>query len=156
MSDARTKVVFDCVIFAQALISDVGPAATCLRLARSRTIELIWSDYVLQEIRELPAKLPARLLVTTDRIEAFVQDVATFATLRTGVAAVYHNPLDPDDSHYVDLAVAASATIITSRDHHLLELMNDATPHGREFRQRFPQIEVITPNALLKRVSASS
>ena len=32
MSDAPPKVVFDCVIFAQALINDAGPAGACLEL----------------------------------------------------------------------------------------------------------------------------
>ena len=79
MIDAATKVVFDCVVFAQAIINDSGPAAACLELARAKTIRLVWSDYVLTEIRELPSKFPPRLLVAPDRVEAFIQDVAAFA-----------------------------------------------------------------------------
>ena len=76
MITAPPRVVFDCVIFAQALISDSGPAAECLELARSGIIRLVLSDYVMTEIRELPAKLPARLMVTSDRVDAFLNDVA--------------------------------------------------------------------------------
>ena len=43
--------------FCAALISDSGPAAQCLQLARSGTIRLVVSDYILTEIRELPSKL---------------------------------------------------------------------------------------------------
>ena len=116
MSEPIPKVVFDCVIFAQAIMNDAGPAGACLQLARARSIHLVWSNYVLAEIRELPGKIPARFVVTSDRVEAFILDVAVFAETIAAVPQVYTNPFDADDSHYVNLAVAASATLITSRD----------------------------------------
>jgi putative PIN family toxin of toxin-antitoxin system len=145
-------VVFDCVVFAQAVINDAGPAAACLQLARARVIRLTWSDYVLAEIRELPAKLPARMFVTNDRIEAFIQDVSTFATLVNNVGSAYRHPIDPDDSHYINLAIAAGATLITSRDRHLLDLMDPSKPHAAEFRRLFPDLAIVTPQELLTRV----
>ena len=68
--------VFDCVIFAQALMSGRGPASSCLKHVLDGNLQLVWSDYVLQEIRELPSKLPARFLVTSERVEAFIASVA--------------------------------------------------------------------------------
>jgi putative PIN family toxin of toxin-antitoxin system len=124
MSEGPPRVVFDCVIFAQALINDSGPAGECLELARSSSIRLALSEYVITEIRELPSKLPARLLVTTDRVEAFILEVVALAELIEDVPEVYQHPVDADDSHYVNLALAAEATLITSRDHHLLALMD--------------------------------
>jgi predicted nucleic acid-binding protein len=99
MTAPSLKVFFDCVVFAQAIINDRAPAGSCLELARSKTLGLIWSDYVLAEIRELPEKLPARLLVTADRVDAFLEHVATFAEFIAAVAPVYQNPFNPDDSH---------------------------------------------------------
>jgi hypothetical protein len=96
------------------------PAAECLTLARSGTIRLVWSDYVVTAIRELPLKLPARLLVTQERDEAFLRDVAPLAETIDHVRDVYQHPLDVDNSHYVNLALAANAQLITSRDRHLL------------------------------------
>ena len=64
MTAQPEKVVFDCMVFAQALINPVGPAGACVEMARARRIQLILSSYVLQEVRELPAKLPRRLGVT--------------------------------------------------------------------------------------------
>ena len=152
MITAPPRVVFDCVIFAQALISDSGPAAECLELARSGIIRLVLSDYVMTEIRELPAKLPARLMVTSDRVDAFLNDVAPLAEIVSDVPGVYEHPIDPDDSHYVNLAIAAGATLITSRDHHLLALMDQSQPLGRAFRQQFPQIDIIRPEELISRL----
>lgn len=155
MNGLAPKVVFDCVIFAQAVINDAGPSGACLELARTKAIQLFWSEYVLAEIRELPGKLPLRLLVTSDRVEAFIADVAAFAETIAPVPSVYENPFDADDSHYVDLAVAASASVITTRDRHLLDLMDGATPQGSDFHARFPQIEIITPHQLLERIRKS-
>jgi putative PIN family toxin of toxin-antitoxin system len=155
MSAAPDRVVFDCVIFAQALISDSGPAAECVELARSGTIRLVLSDYVLTEIRELPSKLPARLLVTSERVEAFLNDVAPLAEMINDVPEIYRHPIDADDSHYVNLALAASATLITSRDRHLLDLMDESQPHGRTFRQQFPQLEIVRPEELVRRVRSA-
>jgi putative PIN family toxin of toxin-antitoxin system len=155
MSTAPQRVVFDCVIFAQALISDSGPAAECVELARSGTIRLVLSDYVITEVRELPSKLPARLLVTNERVEAFLNEVAPLAEMFNDVPEVYRHPVDADDSHYVNLALAASATLITTRDRHLLDLMDDTQPHGRAFHQQFPQLESVRPDELVRRVRSA-
>jgi putative PIN family toxin of toxin-antitoxin system len=152
MSAAPQRVVFDCVIFAQALVSESGPAAHCLTLARRGAIRLVVSDYVITEVRELPSKLPARLLVTSERVEAFLNDVAPLAEMISDVPDVFQHPIDPDDSHYVNLALAASATLITSRDHHLLNLMDESQPLGSDFRKQFPQLEIVRPEELLRRV----
>jgi putative PIN family toxin of toxin-antitoxin system len=152
MSTAPQRVVFDCVVFAQALISDSGPAAQCVALARSGTIRLVLSDIVITEIRELPSKLPARLLVTSERVEAFLNEVAPLAEMIDDVPELYRHPVDADDSHYVNLALAASATLITSRDHHLLDLMDHSRPMGRDFRERFPQLEIVRPEVLVRRL----
>ena len=151
---ASLKVVFDCVVFAQALLNDRGPAAACLDLARSQLVHLVWSDYVLAEIRELPEKLPASMQITGDKVEAFIQDVATFAEIVGDVPSVYTHPLDPDDSHYVNLALAAAATLITTRDRHLLQLMDRLRPESAEFQRRFPNLEIVTPVSLLARIRA--
>ncbi len=110
------RVVFDCMIYTQALISSRGPAAACLELVRQGKLHLVWSDYVLQEIRELPGKLPAKLNVTPERVEAFLLDVAPHVEYVVEVPNMYENPFDIDDSHYINLAVSAKATVITSRD----------------------------------------
>jgi predicted nucleic acid-binding protein len=78
MTASILRVVFDCVIYAQAIISHSGPAAACLDHVRAGELRLIWSDYVLQEIRELPQKLPTRLQVTLERVEIFILALASY------------------------------------------------------------------------------
>jgi putative PIN family toxin of toxin-antitoxin system len=137
------------MIYAQAMISGAGTSAACLNHVRSGELRLAWSDYVLQEIRELPRKLPARLKLTPERVEAFVSDVAPFAEHFAGVLELYENPFDRDDSHYVNLAIASGANLISSRDGDLLRLMDESRTEGREFRNRFPAIQILSPEQVL-------
>ena len=60
------------------------------------------------------------------------------------------HPIDPDDSHYVNLALHAEAGVIVSRDKHLLNLMDAARKEAQEFMAQFPAIRVIDPVELLQ------
>jgi putative PIN family toxin of toxin-antitoxin system len=149
MNPIPTSVVFDCMIYAQAMISRAGPSAACVDRVRLGDLHLVWSDYVLREVRELPAKLPARMNLTPERVEAFIANVAPFAEHIAEVAESYTNPFDADDSHYVNLALASGASLITSRDGDLLRLMDQARPEAREFSARFPHLKILPPEAVL-------
>jgi putative PIN family toxin of toxin-antitoxin system len=151
-----TRVVFDCPVFAQALINPRGPAAECLALAQVGRIVLFVSEYVIQEVRELPLKLNARLGITADRVDALLRDVATFAVPVANVPSVYAHPIDPDDSPYINLAIAADAKLIVTRDKHLLNLMDASRSEAIAFRNQFPAIEIITPVALLENTRRSN
>ena len=137
------------------MISRTGPSAACLDRVRAGDLHLVWSDYVLQEIRELPAKLPARMKLTPERVEAFIADVAPFAEHIAEVAGLYTNPFDADDSHYVNLALASGANLITSRDGDLLRLMDQGRPEAREFSARFPHLQILLPEAVLEMLRQS-
>jgi len=133
-------------------MSDTGPSAACLALARSNRVLLFWSEYTLREIRGLPVKLPSKFKVTADRVEAFVPTIGKFAELIDPVPPVYINPLDVNDSPYIDLALAASADLITPWDQHLRGLMDPSTSAGQDFLNRFPQLHILSPVELLARV----
>ena len=79
MSARNTRVVFDCNVYAQALINEVSPAGRCYALARSGDMILFVSAYVLEEIVELHLKLPARYGVTLDDCHALLNEIQTFA-----------------------------------------------------------------------------
>ena len=104
-------VVFDCTTFAQALSSINGPAGLCVRAAQRGKLSLFVSDYVLQEIRGLPSKLPSRLQVTQERTDRFISDLAKYSHLLENVPQVFSYDRDQDDAPYIDLAVAAGAPI---------------------------------------------
>ncbi len=148
------NAVFDCPIYAQALINPRGPAAACLAHAQSGRIALFISDYVIGEIRELPGKLKPRLGVTPDRVERLIQDLAKYARPVDNVPEVYRHPHDADDSHYVNLALATESQLILSRDRHLLDLMDQTRSESRDFARRFPMLRIVEPHVLLQELAA--
>jgi putative PIN family toxin of toxin-antitoxin system len=150
MNSNPTSVVFDCMIYAQAMISRIGPSGACFEHVRAGDLRLFWSDYVLQEVRELPLKLPIRLKLTPERIDAFIADVAPFVEHVDEIRELYENPFDRDDSHYINLAVAIGANLISSRDGDLLRLMDQTRPEAQEFQRRFPELRILPPDQVLE------
>jgi putative PIN family toxin of toxin-antitoxin system len=150
MSEDTHRVVFDCNIFAQTLITPAGNAAKCVERVISGDIRLFWSDYVLREIRAIPEKkTPKRLGVNLEGVELLIARLAPIAHLIEHPASVYQHPSDPKDSHYVDLAIAANAKLIVSRDKHLLNLTNQLRPESSLFKAIFPDLVVLQPEQLL-------
>lgn len=145
------RVVFDCNVYFQALISPTGPAGRLFALACMRRIELFVSEYVLGELRELTAdeRILKKYKLTQELLEEFFGRVASAAALVQSVPSVFDFPRDPDDAHYVDLAVVTGAKLIVSRDKDLLSLADAATPEGHDFQARFPGIAILTPSELL-------
>jgi predicted nucleic acid-binding protein len=111
---------------------------------------------VLQEVRKLQTKLPARLNLTPERVEAFIAAVAPFATHIDRIDEAYENPFDRDDSHYINLAAASGANLITSRDGDLLRLMDLSRIEAQEFRNRFPKLQIVPPEKVLEILRAAT
>jgi putative PIN family toxin of toxin-antitoxin system len=144
-----TRVVFDCVIYAQALINPKGPAGTCVTAAERGDCLLHVSPFVLQEIRELTDKLPTRYGITPQRVDALLARIRDCAVFVTDIPERYVHPIDPDDSAYINLALATNSELLISRDRHLLMLMDDASAECRRFRQTFPELRIVTPAEFL-------
>lgn len=150
MTSAPPKVVYDCNIFVQALINLHGPAGRCLQMARDGKVLLFVSPFVLAEIREIHLKVPAKYGVTAEQTDELARAVALTATIVTDVPDVYHHPYDPDDSHYVNLALKVAARLIVSRDRHLLMLADPTRKEGLEFQSRFPELRILDPVQFLR------
>jgi len=145
VSPEPPRVVFDCVIFAQALINPKGPAGECVKAAEGGECLLHVSPFVLQEIRELPNKLPVRHGITPERVETLIRQVREYAVVMTDVTERFKHPIDAKDSAYINLALATQSELVVSRDRHLLMLMDTATAEGRSFAQQFPELHIIRP-----------
>lgn len=61
---------------------------------------------------------------------------------------------DPDDAHYVNLALAADARLILSRGKDLLDLMDSTKPEAAEFQKRFPTLRILNPVGFLREVAS--
>ncbi len=139
------------MIFVQALASDKSPSFACFELARNGILDLCVSLEVLNEVRgvmtrsKLQKKLPG---LTAERTMAFLSDIASFSTFVSEVPRRFQYERDPKDECYVNLALAAQARYLVSRDTDLLDLADD-----EGFRHRFPDLRILGPVALLRATS---
>jgi putative PIN family toxin of toxin-antitoxin system len=145
--------VFDCMVFLQAATRRTGPAAACLALVDDGHVGLFVSPKVLEEIHDVlkrPAirkKFPA---ITDQDVLDFIEHIHNKATTVEQVPAVFQLPRDPDDEPYVDLAAAAGAAFLVTRDKDLLSLTADEA-----FRRQFPTLSILDPKAFLDHVRSS-
>ena len=111
-------------------------------------VQLHVTSAILAEVRDvlmrpkIQAKFPH---LTPERVVVFLQKVASIAALVSDVSSAGFEIRDPDDLPYVDLAVAANAEFIISRDNDLLDLMKDSA-----FVERFPNLRIVDPATFLK------
>ena len=150
------RVVFDCNVLLQAIISHRGPSFACARLALESRIVLVTSPAVLAELRQMPSHPGLRRFprVTAQVVEAFIAEITAVAIEVPSPPSVFEYNRDPKDAHYIDLAVAANAAIVTSRDNDLLDLMVPGAPEADEFRRRFPLLRVLPPDVLLREMGS--
>jgi putative PIN family toxin of toxin-antitoxin system len=151
MSDSsRDKLIYDCNVFLQYLLNRNGPSGRCVNLALEGSVELFVSDAVLDELRELPEKpFCISMGITGAVVAEFITELLPRVIYVEDVPDVFVHPIDPDDSAYVNLAIATGAELIVSRDNHLLNLTKHDKPWSAEFRARFPRIRILQPHQYL-------
>ena len=146
------RVVFDCNVYFQAAISPTGPARRLLQLAIDGQATLFASQYVVVELASLTAdaRIRNKYRLIEEELDEFFAMIRRHATFVEHVPAVFEFSRDPKDAHYVDLALAANAKLIVSRDKDLLSLRDATTDDGRNFIARFPALEILTPPEAIK------
>ena len=145
---SRQRVVFDCNTFIQAAAFETGPAGACLQLVESGAVELFVSRPTLAELRRVlgyEEVLSISPNLTPERIAGFLQRVTFRAKLIRRVPHILDYPRDPDDEPYIDLAAAASADYLVTRDKDLLSLMAGHSAVCKEFRQKTRPLAVVAP-----------
>ena len=153
------EAVFDCMIYLQALVNEQGPATACVKSVAEGRVLLLYSDEIVAELRDvlfrpkLQQKFPR---LTTDRAEALIQLLLEKGIPVRNVPPEFVYERDPKDEKYVNLAIAAGADYIVSRDNDLLDLMDENRPEGQDFQARFPTLSILDPVAFLRRVAPHS
>lgn len=148
----RPRVVFDCNVLLQAAARERSDAAKCLNLAESGLVQLAVSRAVLTEVEdvlnrpEIRAHFPD---LSDEIVGAFLKRLQKLSVLVRRVPKKFSYPRDEDDEPYINLAVAAGADFIISRDRDLLDLMTGHAGECKEFRQRFRPLRVIEPEEFL-------
>jgi putative PIN family toxin of toxin-antitoxin system len=151
------RAVFDCMVFLQGAMRATGPAAACFRLIDGGAVQLCVSAELLAEVKDVlarPALQRRYQTLAPENVAKFLAEVEAKAVLITEVPPVFTYPRDPKDKLYVNLAVAAGAGYLGSRDKDPLDLMDQATAAGKEIGQRFPGLRVLDPAAFLREFAA--
>ena len=102
--------------------------------------------------RALVAKFPeltAELVEITIRRLRFVSDYVRSPRVE------FEYQRDPRDQKFIELAIALGATHILSADHDLLSLPTSKGEVGKRFRQRLPNVEVLTAESFLRTYGAA-
>jgi putative PIN family toxin of toxin-antitoxin system len=146
------RVVFGCNVFFQAFLSKHGPARRLLLLVIQGRLTLYASAYVLNELDALTSdpRIQKKYRLQQASLDEFFAVIRQHATIVDVVPHVFEFPRDPDDAHYVDLALAVDAKLIVSRDKDLLSLRDVATSECRDFMSRYPALLILTPPEVLK------
>jgi putative PIN family toxin of toxin-antitoxin system len=151
----KPRVVFDCNVLLQAAAREKSVAAKCLNLAESGLIQICVSREVLAEVEDVLNRPEIRTHfpdLSDEIVGAFLKRLQNLSELVRSIPKKFSYPRDEDDEPYINLAVAAVADFIISRDRDLLDLMTGHTDECKEFRQRFRPLKVIEPVELLKMV----
>ena len=152
-SPAPPAVVFDCMIFLQALANDASPAAGALDLVDTGEITLFVSEQVLREVRKVLDRPEVRTAlpgINDLRIESLFRRLERKAVLVKEVPKVFEYPRDPEDEPYINLAIAIGAKFLVSRDRDLLDLMTAHDVESKQFRQRFRLLTIVEPEDLIR------
>jgi len=147
--------VFDAMIFLRAAANPSGEARHCLRTVETGRIRSVISQATRYEVidvlnrPEIRRKLSS---ITDDRADEIVEFIDSHCIQIVHVPLVFSYPRDPKDEKYLNLAIAANASYIVSRDNDLLELMKPNDPEGIVFRTAYPNIEILEPAAFLQKM----
>lgn len=150
-------VVFDCMVYLQAVTSLKSPSRACFALAESGLVQLQTSEMILNEIYEVltrPATFAHFPQLTTDAVEAFITWVRSFAKVATVVPKQVSYTRDPDDEPYLNLAIATQASYLVSRDKDLLDLMGSNDDFSVAFRKQFPDLQIVDVVAFLEQITS--
>ena len=156
MSSSSPRLVCDCQVFLQAALNDQGPAGRCLELAEAGNLELCVSEAVLAEVNDVlhRPELQRRFArLTPALVDAFLERIGEFAVTVEEVPALFAYERDPKDEPYLNLAIAAGATHLVTRDKDLLDLQPDTSSEGERLRVLAPQLVILDPASLLRALS---
>jgi putative PIN family toxin of toxin-antitoxin system len=146
-------VVCDCMIFLQAVANENGPAAAVLRLLDQDAISLFVSEPILEEVRDVLSRAEVRARnkgITDARMYALLARLAEKAIAIKNVPEEFHYERDPDDEPYINLALTTRAQYLVTRDTDLLDLMDESTEAGKDFRFKYPFLRILDPLVFLR------
>lgn len=155
-----TLVVYDCMVFLQAVSSPAGPAFRCLESIEAGAARLLICPAIVTELYDVLNRphLRTRLRrLTPQSVSDFLERVLQIADHRPDPTRHFALPRDPDDEIYLNLAIESEAThLVTWNDRHLTYLMRSTSPEAIDFRVRFPSLMLLDPPSFLKLIAPAA
>jgi putative PIN family toxin of toxin-antitoxin system len=145
------------MVFLQGAARGSGPAAACLSLVEAGFVRLYLSEDVLEEIGDVLTRPEIRKrfpILSSEYVNTFLARLRDIAEMVSSVPDAVTLSRDPKDEKYLNLAVAAGARYLVSRDRDLLELMTELPTNGQTMRERFPHLVILDPVEFLAAVRA--
>lgn len=144
--------VFDTGIVLQAALNPAGPAGDALdQFDQGRVVLYVsprlrseWEDVLMRP--SLRARNPR---LTDAQVWAALQRLDERAVMVPNPPTYLVYPRDPNDEPVINLAIHVKATYLVTRDRDLLDLMDTTRPEGRDFRRRFPDLQILDPVAFV-------
>jgi putative PIN family toxin of toxin-antitoxin system len=156
MSESLPAAVFDCTVFLQALANQKGPAFACWQLVDTGRVTLYLNPQVIAEVTEVlnrPELHQKFKTLTPNKVRVYLSNVVARATILADVPQRFTYPRDPKDEPYINLAIATGARYLVTRDKDMLDLMDETTSEGRDFRERFPGLMILDPVVFLRELA---
>jgi putative PIN family toxin of toxin-antitoxin system len=103
--EQKPRVVFDCMVFLQGLLSKSGPAVSCLRLFEEGKVALVVSPEILLEIYDVLLRSSLRKKyprLREERGERLLELLRTRAELFQGIPHHFRYERDPGDEPYIN------------------------------------------------------
>ena len=141
------------MILLQAVAKAASPAGACLRLVELGLIDLFSSDETLAELEDVlnrPMLRRKLRTITDERVVRLMALLRHKAHIIKDIPRAFAYPRDPKDEPYINLAVAAKASFLISRDRDLLDLADAVSPEAVRLRSLAPEIRIVAPEIFLE------
>jgi len=145
-------IVLDTGVVLQAALNPLGPAGQFLSLIDGRAFTVYLSQALLEEYLDVlrrPAVRAKNPRLTDELAAAIVGRIRQTGVLIAMIPHEFCYERDPDDEPVVNLAIAARARFLVSRDADLLDLAGDET-----FQSTYPWRSIVGPVDLLRTLRA--
>jgi putative PIN family toxin of toxin-antitoxin system len=131
------RVVVDPNVFVSAVISPNGTSAAAIRAGFAGSYRIVACPALIDELAEVLTRSKLARYVSAEDAIAFVDAIVGAAEMHDDPAVRDRTLRDPDDEYLVALANEASADLIVSGDHDLLDAsVTPAVVDPRRFLER--------------------
>lgn len=109
------RVVLDTNVIVSGFLNPAGPPGTLVRLAADGALSICHDARLLSEFREV--LLRSKFGLSASLVDSFLEQVEADGFLASAVPLAHPLP-DPDDEPFLEIAIAASAPLITGNMRH--------------------------------------